>query len=475
MTSSHGRKSRARNKSRSRSAAYAAANAGTLHRHDSGPSGKDLQPADPTRWGVASTPDMRTAAALIGACIERCAPCRESLTAKLLDGEAPVALAMAAGAVYNLRVIHEPDAEDPAARPRRIFYLLVQHARLHAGDARLLTETVERMPRADRGVLLEAALERWTYYGPEGLGLMRGPGGLSDLTAISDPATARPGAEADVHHASGDRPKAETDPADQAAVRRERDSAGPCATSPVSPAQLPVHRPSVSRHPSKEIRIHMSENTEDIAQNAENAARSLAELVCDLQHQGIAHPLQAHHLYSLLGRCAGEMKTTLILLRTFVEELRDQGLLMTDYRGELLGDVLQRYAESSAAAEQLAGVLGEAGSVGEVPAGNGSTTADHFLAVLAADLQHRGIEYPLEAYRIYSFLTRCAGEMRTALALLEASGEVLQSDDEVQRYAESSLTAVQLAGVLGKAYSAVGHLAYKETSSEREPAPQALA
>ncbi|MFF3412951.1 hypothetical protein ACFYW8_43915 [Streptomyces sp. NPDC002742] len=27
------------------------------------------------------------------------------------------------------------------------------------------------------------------------------------------------------------------------------------------------------------------------------------------------------------------MKTTLILLRTFVEELRDQGLLMTDYRG----------------------------------------------------------------------------------------------------------------------------------------------
>ncbi|WP_328674174.1 hypothetical protein [Streptomyces sp. NBC_00328] len=142
---------------------------------------------------------------------------------------------------------------------------------------------------------------------------------------------------------------------------------------------------------------------------------------------------------------------------------------MTDYRGEPLGGVLQRYAESSAAAEQLAGVLGEAGSVieyqtySEVPGGSGATASDHFLAVLAADLQHRGIEYPLEAYRIYSFLTRCAGEMRTALALLEVSGEVLQSDDEVQRYAESSLTAVQLAGVLGKAYSAVGH---------REPAPQ---
>ncbi|MEV6021448.1 MULTISPECIES: hypothetical protein [unclassified Streptomyces] len=80
--------------------------------------------------------------------------------------------------------------------------------------------------------------------------------------------------------------------------------------------------------------------------------------------------------------CAGEMKTALILLRTFVEELRDQGLLMTDYRGEPLGDVLQRYVDSFTAAEVLAGVL----------------------------------------------------------------GKVLQGDDEGPRYAESSSTAVQLAG-----------------------------
>jgi hypothetical protein len=31
------------------------------------------------------------------------------------------------------------------------------------------------------------------------------------------------------------------------------------------------------------------------------------------------------------------------------------------------------------------------------------------------------IEYPLEAYRVYSYLTRCAGEMRTAIELIEAS------------------------------------------------------
>ncbi|MFF3617516.1 hypothetical protein [Streptomyces sp. NPDC002580] len=92
------------------------------------------------------------------------------------------------------------------------------------------------------------------------------------------------------------------------------------------------------------------------------------------------------------------------------------------------------------------------------------------LAELVCDLQHRGIEYPLEAYRIYSFLTRCAGEMRTALALLKVSGEVLHNDDEVQRYTESSLTAVQLAGVLGKAYSAVGHLAYNAAPGEQKSA-----
>ncbi|MCT9094234.1 hypothetical protein N4G70_36145 [Streptomyces sp. ASQP_92] len=60
MTKSHGRKSRARKTSRDRGAAFASANAGTLHQHSSGPSAADLQPADPKRWGVDTAPDMRT-------------------------------------------------------------------------------------------------------------------------------------------------------------------------------------------------------------------------------------------------------------------------------------------------------------------------------------------------------------------------------------------------------------------------------
>jgi hypothetical protein len=186
MTKSHGRKSRNRNKSRSRGAAYAAANAGTLHQHDSGPSNKDLQPADPSGWGVETAPDMRTASALIGACIDRCAPCQESLAAKLLD-EDPLVLAVTAGSVYSLHAATEPDAGGLASKPTQMFFLLVQQARAHGGDARMMAAGVEMMTRADRAALLEDALDLWTFYGHKHPGLMRGsqdsgPKDLSDIT-----------------------------------------------------------------------------------------------------------------------------------------------------------------------------------------------------------------------------------------------------------------------------------------------------
>ncbi|MET9411822.1 hypothetical protein ABZX90_39820 [Streptomyces sp. NPDC002935] len=79
--------------------------------------------------------------------------------------------------------------------------------------------------------------------------------------------------------------------------------------------------------------------------------------------------------------------------------------------------MLQRYTESAIAAGQLAGVLGEADSTIEHQAFKKEAsdetepeTAVRFLADLVASLQQRGIEYPLEAYQVSSFLTRCAGE-----------------------------------------------------------------
>ncbi|MER7694575.1 hypothetical protein ABTX87_58795, partial [Streptomyces sp. NPDC097610] len=164
MTKSHGRKSRARSISRRQGAAYTAANAGTLHVHASGPSATDLQPADPGRWGVEAAPDLRTAAALISASIERCAPCRQSLTEKLLE-EDPIALAVTAGSVYSLHAAREPEARALTAKPAQVFFFLVQHARAHGGDARMLLAGVERMTVADRAGLLDDALDLWTFYG----------------------------------------------------------------------------------------------------------------------------------------------------------------------------------------------------------------------------------------------------------------------------------------------------------------------
>ncbi|MFB7443051.1 hypothetical protein ACFC01_32925, partial [Streptomyces mirabilis] len=110
-------------------------------------------------------PDLRTAAALIGASIERCAPCRQSLTAKLLE-EDPIVLAVTAGAAYRLHAAARvPEEEGPVAEPAQAFSFLVEHARAHGGDARLLLAVVERMPAADRAALLGDALDLFRYRG----------------------------------------------------------------------------------------------------------------------------------------------------------------------------------------------------------------------------------------------------------------------------------------------------------------------
>ncbi|WP_369188802.1 hypothetical protein [Streptomyces sp. R08] len=87
--------------------------------------------------------------------------------------------------------------------------------------------------------------------------------------------------------------------------------------------------------------------------------------------------------------------------------------------------------------------------------------------MLAADLRQQGIAYLLEAYRIFSYLTHRAGEMRTALVLLQASAQEAESADVVRRYAASPLTAVQLSGALGTAYSASGYLACNDEPSRK--------
>ncbi|MEU5632266.1 hypothetical protein ACH47C_24165 [Streptomyces rishiriensis] len=170
MSKSHGRKSRARNTSRSRGAAYAAANAGTLHQHNSGPSNQDLQPGNPGGWGVQAAPDMRTASALIGACLERCAPCQQALAVKLL-AEDPIVLAVTAGSVYSLIAADEADAGSLASEAAHVFFRTLKSS--PPGDGRSVLRCVETLDPEDRSDLLEDALNLWTFFGHKHPGLMR--------------------------------------------------------------------------------------------------------------------------------------------------------------------------------------------------------------------------------------------------------------------------------------------------------------
>ncbi|MGW4760052.1 hypothetical protein [Streptomyces chartreusis] len=113
-------------------------------------------------------------------------------------------------------------------------------------------------------------------------------------------------------------------------------------------------------------------------------------------------------------------------------------------------------------------------------------SAARSLVDLVNALHRQGIEKPLEAYHVYSYLTRAAAEMRNALNLIEGSVQEMRAkgrlqpdhrggslEEVVRRFTESSNAAQDLAGGLtdkmGKAYSAVGHLAYKEAPEEQEP------
>ena len=96
---------------------------------------------------------------------------------------------------------------------------------------------------------------------------------------------------------------------------------------------------------------------ENIDQHAESAARSLVALVRVLQDRGVAYPLDAYRAYGYLTRCAGELRTAIELIEASVEKLRDNDRLRTDYRGEPLDEVLQRFLESSDAGKDQAGQL----------------------------------------------------------------------------------------------------------------------
>ncbi|MBT2509424.1 hypothetical protein J7I98_26800 [Streptomyces sp. ISL-98] len=100
-----------------------------------------------------------------------------------------------------------------------------------------------------------------------------------------------------------------------------------------------------------------TDNTETVEQQAEGAARSLVELVSALENGGLQYPLEAYRIYSYFTRAAAEMGNALDLIGACVQGLHEKGRLMSDYRGEPLDEVLERFTQSSGKARDLAGEL----------------------------------------------------------------------------------------------------------------------
>ncbi|MFG2463751.1 hypothetical protein ACGFWE_42895 [Streptomyces sp. NPDC048523] len=357
MTKGHGRKSRARKTSRSRGAAYTAAQAGTLHQHTSGPTDKDLQPDEPGRWGIDAAPDLRTASALISARIEQCAPCQTSLAAKLLD-EDPIVLAVTAGTVYRLHEAHEPDGGGLTSDVSQFFLMVVRASA--PGKEHIMLRCVELLLPEDRAALLEESLGLWTFYGTEPTGLLQGNN--SGTTDASRAAIAVTGGNPE--SGGSPEPSGLGTVADPSGLAVEDRSGGqrPARHRPVPGRHLPARPAALGMAPASPPRDQHSPRrtgsmTESIEQHAEGAARSLVELVRTLQYRGIEYPGEAHRVHSYLTRCAGELRTAIELIEASVQQLQDKEQLMSDYRGEPLDDVLQRFTESSDAAKDLAGAL----------------------------------------------------------------------------------------------------------------------
>ncbi|MEU8795320.1 hypothetical protein [Streptomyces sp. NPDC048643] len=204
---------------------------------------------------------MRAAAALIGACIENCAPCRRSLSGKLLEAE-PIVLTVTIGVVFALHTSRGADAQDFAAQPAEVF-LLVDRARAAGDDFRIPLATVERMSLADRAQLLDEALELWASYGRHYPHLIRDENLACGLLWSNTPVAAAMNAR------SSGRP-------DRAAGGRRDGGA-----LSVRPAQSPGRRPSVPRHPSKESQVPMSERAHRGGSGSYGSAKAAVGFVGD--------------------------------------------------------------------------------------------------------------------------------------------------------------------------------------------------
>lgn len=156
MVKSHGKKQRAKNKSRRTGAAYASAAAGTTHKHEPLPDMAALQT-------VPYLPDLfvdtNLAARLVAACRAACQPCQRTLAKKAVEHEATL-LALTA-AIYQTM-----PAGPVASATTRAWAPLARAAYEDMGEATEALEAFGALNAEARSDLLEDALDHWAMGGP---------------------------------------------------------------------------------------------------------------------------------------------------------------------------------------------------------------------------------------------------------------------------------------------------------------------
>ncbi|WP_055522927.1 hypothetical protein [Streptomyces graminilatus] len=155
MVKKHGKKQRARQKSRRTGAAHASAAAGTTHTHTPLPD-MDVLPLVP--HGAGRVLDLDLAARLVAACRAGCGPCQKSL-AKRARQDRPT-LAALAGVVFGL----VPTVGMFASATTREWAPLARDAKARNSGIEALA-AVEAMTDEQVSELLEDALDHWAAGG----------------------------------------------------------------------------------------------------------------------------------------------------------------------------------------------------------------------------------------------------------------------------------------------------------------------
>ncbi|MGW0033005.1 hypothetical protein ACWDXD_24710 [Streptomyces sp. NPDC003314] len=171
MVKKHGKKQRAKNRSRRTGAAYASAAAGTTHKHEPLP---DMSALDTVPGLPGLFVDKDLAARLVAACRAGCQPCQNTLTPKVVEDRATL-LALA-GAIYGTL----PTAGPIAAAATQAWAPLARAAREDMGAAPDMLEAFAAMSAAQRSELLEDALDHWAMGGVS-------PDDLADMIKVITP------------------------------------------------------------------------------------------------------------------------------------------------------------------------------------------------------------------------------------------------------------------------------------------------